>query len=291
MSLRAIRPVGLEYLELVTDLLQRRRLADPHAGLFEAADLQWWYTRDQHPSDRDAVVWLDGDVPTTAALVSRWSAGRYDCTVLGDRSHPPAWEFVRARCAELAGTSVEMEIDPADADGAAQARQAGFTDVIEEFEVMWLDAADLRAPRPLPPGYTLRDRTAPAGAHPMINRNGAGIELRLRECSLYDPGLDLEVLAPDGAAAGYALFWADLRTGVGMVEPMRVEQAHGGRGVAAALLDAGLGLLASRGCARLKVLHEVSNPVAGRLYRGAGFLPDARVPLCRLASAVDPASG
>jgi hypothetical protein len=39
---------GLEYLELATALLQRARLSDPVAGLWEAADLQWWWRRDQH---------------------------------------------------------------------------------------------------------------------------------------------------------------------------------------------------------------------------------------------------
>jgi hypothetical protein len=30
---------------LVTELLQQHRLADPVGGLWEAADLQWWFTR------------------------------------------------------------------------------------------------------------------------------------------------------------------------------------------------------------------------------------------------------
>jgi hypothetical protein len=31
-----------DYLDLVTGLLQRCRLADPTGGLWEAADYQWW---------------------------------------------------------------------------------------------------------------------------------------------------------------------------------------------------------------------------------------------------------
>ena len=41
MTLHAVRPSGQEYLALVTDLLQRQRLAHPVVGLWEAADLQW----------------------------------------------------------------------------------------------------------------------------------------------------------------------------------------------------------------------------------------------------------
>jgi hypothetical protein len=90
---------GLAYLALVTELLQRERVADPVAGLWEAADLQWWFTRDPHPNEDDAVVWLDGDVPVGAVVFTRWKPTRYGCDVLG---HPPraaAWEFVRRRCA------------------------------------------------------------------------------------------------------------------------------------------------------------------------------------------------
>jgi predicted N-acetyltransferase YhbS len=110
----------------------------------------------------------------------------------------------------------------------------------------------------------------------MIGRNGAEVEPRLRQCSLYDPGLDLAVRAPDGTIAGYALFWPDLRTGVGLVEPMRVEDEHAGRGIAGALLRAGLDGLAARGCTRLKVAHQPSNTAARRLYLGAGFRPHSR---------------
>ena len=85
------------------------------------------------------------------------------------------------------------------------------------------------------------------------------------------------VADPVGDVAGYALFWADPRTGVGLVEPMRVEDRHAGRGVAGALLRAGLELLAARGCTQLKVSHAVDNPAAQRLYHGAGFCTHRRV--------------
>src|SRR6478735_4300318 len=105
-----IRPTGLEYLTLVTDLLHSRRLADPLDGLWEAADLQWWYTRDPHATDSDAVVWLDGETPVAAAVFTCWSTGSYGCDVLGDHGLADAWEFVRHRCGELAAASIEMAV-------------------------------------------------------------------------------------------------------------------------------------------------------------------------------------
>ena len=85
----------------------------------------------------------------------------------------------------------------------------------------------------------------------MRRRNGDGVEARLRQCSLYDPALDLAGSAADGQVAGYALFWFDPVTKVGMVEPMRVEDEYQRRGLARAMLAAGLDRLAARGALRL----------------------------------------
>ena len=74
--------------------------------------------------------------------------------------------------------------------------------------------------------------------------------------ALYDPALDLAVSAADGQVAGYALFWFDPVTKVGMVEPMRVEDEYQRRGLARAMLAAGLDRLAARGALRLKT-HQV----------------------------------
>ena len=271
MELREVRPSGVAYLELVTELLQRRRLADPVGGLWEAADLQWWFTRDPHPTDEDAAFWLDADgQPVVAAVFTRWKPDRYGCDVLGDAAYKPAWDFVRRRCAELDGVAVEMAVGPGD---AAAAVAAGFTELTETYGVCWMDAADRAPLQPFPEGYALLARPEQTGPHPMVRRNGPEVEDRLRQCSLYDPGLDLAVRAPDGTIAAYAMFWPDLRTGVGLVEPMRVEDAHAGHGIGGALLRAGLDGLAARGCHRLKVSHDVANDTARRLYVGAGFRP------------------
>lgn len=276
MGLSAVRPVGLGYLELVTNLLQRQRLADPVVGAWEAADLQWWYTRDPHETDDDAVVWLDHGIPVVAVVFTRWSQTRYGCDVLGDPGFAPAWDFVAERCAGLSGASMEMAVAPDDATSAGQALRLGFTEVIETYEVMWLEATNRARDAPVPDGYALLARPQQTGAHPMVERNGPHVETRLKDCSLYDPDLDLAVVADNGEVAGYAMFWADRRTDVGLVEPMRVEDAHAGRGLGRALLQAGLERLAGRGCLRLKVSHATENDIAGRLYRGAGFTSRCR---------------
>jgi ribosomal protein S18 acetylase RimI-like enzyme len=103
----------------------------------------------------------------------------------------------------------------------------------------------------------------------MRHRNGEQVEARLRQCSLYDPALDLAAETVDGQLGGYALFWFDPVTQVGMLEPMRVEDDYQRRGLARAMLTAGLDRLASRGARRLKVSY--SSDAARSLYVGAGF--------------------
>lgn len=272
VELREVRAAGPAYLALATELLQRERTAHPTDGLWEAADVQWWYTRDPHPSDQDAAFWVDRDgVPVVAAVFTRWSATRYGCDVIGGTGHGPAWAYVRERCGGLGGAAVETALPPGDEAMAREAQRAGFTQIGRRYETDWMDTEDRRGRTELPAGYTLLARPGQAGAHPMVTRNGPEVEARLQLCSLYDPELDLAVRGPDGQIAAYALFWADTRTGVGLLEPMRVEDEHSGRGVGAGLLRAGLDRLAARGCQRLKVSHATANDAARRLYHGAGF--------------------
>ena len=82
--------------------------------------------------------------------------------------------------------------------------------------------------------------------HPMRRRSGDEVETRLRQCSLYRPDLDLAVETGGGDTAGYALFWLDPVTEVGLLEPMRVEDAYQRRGLARSLLTEGLDRLARR---------------------------------------------
>jgi ribosomal protein S18 acetylase RimI-like enzyme len=266
-------PVGERYLNDATTLLQRRRLASPDGEVWEAADLQWWWPRHRHEDPADARVWYEDGEPSAAAVLTRWKRDRLSCDVFADADFEPAWTFAAQRCAQVGVPHIEMQLPEGDTARDDAARRAGFAPSDDTYAVCWLDPAARRAPRlPLPAGYRIVARAQVSSRpHWMAQRNGALVEDGLRRCSLYDPRLDLAVLASDGAVAGYALFWPDPVTGVGLVEPMRVEDAHAGQGLAAQLLDVGLRGLAARGCTRLKVSVEPGNTSAVRLYTGAGF--------------------
>ena len=139
-----------------------------------------------------------------------------------------------------------------------------------------LAASDRPSVTEIADGYRLRSRAeALAQPHHMVKRNGVDVARRLQECSLYDPALDLFVEAPDGSVAAYGLFWADRITGVGLVEPMRTEDAHQGRGLARHILTAGIERLASSGCARTKITFMNDNPVSEHVYLSSGFVPES----------------
>jgi GNAT superfamily N-acetyltransferase len=79
------------------------------------------------------------------------------------------------------------------------------------------------------------------------------------------------VYEDDGTVAAYGLFWADPRTGVGLVEPMRTEEPFQRRGLGRAVLTAGIDRLAAAGCERFKISYEPGNAAARHLYLSTGF--------------------
>jgi ribosomal protein S18 acetylase RimI-like enzyme len=270
--------VGLEYLDAVTRVLHDQRLADATGGLWEAADLHWWWREDRHEDPDDQRVWFLGDVPVAAATFTRWGEG-WGADLIGgpqalDELGEAMWEYVARR---HRGDVVDMIVPDID-DWVRAARRAGFAPEETPLRTAWMNAADRPPVRVLPQGYAVRSYGG--GEHWMAPRNGDRVATRLAETSLYRRDLDLAVVAGNEVAA-YALFWPDAVTGVGLVEPMRVEDEHAGKGLGGALLSEGLDRLAAAGCTRFKVSFDPSNTAAARLYLGAGFCPVSSARLLR----------
>lgn len=66
MGIEEVRAKGLEYLALATGLLQRARLGDAEAGVWEAADLQWWWRTPRASDTIDQVFWMKGRSPASS---------------------------------------------------------------------------------------------------------------------------------------------------------------------------------------------------------------------------------
>jgi GNAT superfamily N-acetyltransferase len=260
---------GLERLNATTAVLQRARQADPLRGMWEAADVQWWWRLPRPTDELPLPVWFDDDGPVAAAGLTAWPKyWQADVfAVPGTIDEGEVWAAVVEAAQDR---PLELLVLGGDERMIDLALQSGFTLTDELSGSSWMQP-EQRAPVTRVDGFTVVDRATRADrSHPMIPRNGELVEQRLRECSLYDPALDLAIDNADGTPVGYALFWFDPTTSVGLLEPMRVEDEYQRRGLARALLTHGLDRLARKGARRLKVGFETG--AARNLYLGAGFV-------------------
>src|SRR5438309_7719986 len=72
MAIQEVRASGLEYLALATELLQRARLGNAEAGVWEAADLQWWWRTPRRSDSIDQLFWIDHDGPVAGVVLTEW---------------------------------------------------------------------------------------------------------------------------------------------------------------------------------------------------------------------------
>ncbi len=270
-----------DYLQLATRLLQGVRTEDPTAGLWEAADLQWWWRSERSSDSLDQTFWVeDSGRPVGGVVLTDWRR-KWGCDLLvvptlADQLVPRMWSCALRRIGELSLAGVEVAVRDDDLSLIRLVTDAGFVATDERGAATWMDSS-ARPPIPgIPDGYRLSDRTRAARrSHHFVPRSGRRVAERLVETSLYRPDLDLFIETTAGDIASYGLFWFDPVTRVGFVEPMRTEQGHEGLGLARHVLASGLERLVALGATRVKVNYEIGNDRAERLYLGAGFAVDS----------------
>jgi GNAT superfamily N-acetyltransferase len=277
--LREGHRVGRDYLENVTALLQRIRSAHPTAGLYEAADLQWWWRTPRTTDSLPQLFWFDHlGRPEAAVIATDWG----DRIALDPMVMPDAtadWvahvmERGLAHAEESGFDAVGLEVDRADEVLRDVLVGHGFEIEEDGLVETWL-AADARPEiSPLAEVYRLSSRlnTMQRPYH-NVRRNHPDVETRLRQTSLYRPDHDLVVHDSRDSVAAYGLFWYDPATATGLVEPMRTEDDHQRRGLARHILTTGIDLLAKAGAERIKICYEPDNPASRNLYLSVGFEP------------------
>lgn len=274
MSVREVRAAGLEALTLTTALLQRARRADPLAGLWEAADPQWWWRQPRRSDEVDELFWVDDEGPVAGVLLTSWTDDDWqsDPVSVPHTTGPEpdvVWQRALELGAEHSPSGFDVPVTDDDRTFTDLAARSGLT-AGDRDSTAWMDANDRPAVSAPADGFVLVDRTQRRDApHPLRHRNGERVAQRLEQCSLYDPALDLAVETTDGRDAGQSVYWFDPTTKVGLVEPVRVEDEFQRRGLARAMLCAGIDRLVARGAQRVKVSYETE--AAGALYEGVGF--------------------
>ena len=272
MSVRRELLRGLERLNATTFVLQRSRLEEPNTGIWDAADVQWWWRRPRVTDDLALPVWFDEVGPVAAVGLSAWD-NTWQTDAFVESSVVPleeVWNETITAINQFPIHPCRLILTERNDQLMELALKSGFKLTDEMSGTTWLNIDERPEVRYID-GFTVKDRTARSQlVHPMVARNGEFVESRLQECSLYDPTLDLVIEDDDGNVAGYALFWFDKTTLVGMLEPMRVEESFQRRGLASILITTGLDRLARKGARRVKVGFE--SEAAASLYLGIGFV-------------------
>lgn len=274
MSLREVSASGFESLMLATQLLQRARLADPVAGLWEAADVQWCWRTPRRSDDAEKLFWIDDDGPVAGILLTSWTDDVWQCDPLmvpraSGVDPGVVWRRAMEHAARYAVIGFDVPVGDNDRAFRELARQSGLTAGYQD-STAWMDGANRPEVMAVPNGFVLVDRTQRGDApHPMRQRSGENVAQRLEQLSLYDPALDLAVESGDGRVAGYSLYWFDPTTMVGLVEPVRVEDEFQRQGIAKAMLTAGIARLVARGAQRVKISYDTD--AAAALYKSVGF--------------------
>lgn len=277
MELDETTSSGLDYLHQVTALLQAVRNEHPTAGVWEAADYQWWWRRGRTSDDLGQRFWWDGPRCIGAATRTDWR-GRTALDVIALPSCDGGTRrqmWLRGLALVADTTNVDVVVDETDTLAKQLLEAAGFCDLGERGVSAWLDAGDRPAVRPPPVGYRLVSRAEMHDRphHLTSERNGSRVEERLRETSLYRPDLDLVVIDSADEPIAYGLFWFDAATRVGFVEPMGTNEAHRRRGLARHILTVGIDRLLSAGARRVKINWEEGNMASQGLYLDTGFRP------------------
>ena len=276
---------GVDYLHTVTELLQRQRQAHPTYGIYQAAELQFWWARPRVTDDLDQLFWFDDDGRPVAAAVLNdfsqqgslvYSEPMLCVFTLPDASTDMITTAVERALGHAAGLGFRtVEIEVATDDVVLQQLLTERAGAMKEPAVVeaWLDIDQRQAVTDLAEGYALRSRAEMDGEHHMAHETGEAFEERLQQGSLYRADLDLLVLDPTGELAAQAMLWFDPTTSIGVVEPVRTLDEHQGRGLSRHLLTSGLERLAELGVDRVSIGWEPDNEISGHLYRSIGWVP------------------
>ncbi|HSJ56428.1 MAG TPA: GNAT family N-acetyltransferase, partial [Anaerolineae bacterium] len=172
-----------------------------------------------------------------------------------------------------------------DADAIAHLTARGFQRGEQGITFMTCPLDDLGDAPKLAPGFSIR---SVAGEHEAAWRAApqyAAFESswdmdryvaryrRFMQSPVYDPELDLVVVAPDGEAAAFAIGWIDDVNRAGHLEPVGTHPAFHRQGLGRAVVHEALRRLAARGMRTATVCPESDSPAAVGLYASAGFRP------------------
>jgi mycothiol synthase len=192
-----------------------------------------------------------------------------------------AYEATRSLADALGREDATVGTDAYGCDGARREALArlGFVEYRRWDDVTERPLDDAIPEPQLPDGFAIRPATLEDFAQLAAVRNDAFGDAwspeQYRDGVMCKPGYhperELVVVAPGGEIAAFTVTWLDPLNRVGLFEPVGTRPAFQRRGLARALLLAGLREMRRHGMETAMVAHDTTNRPAGELYRGLGF--------------------
>lgn len=228
----------------------------------------------RHSDTIAQLFWIDDEGPVAGVVLTDWGR-EWGCDLIvvpavSTVPLPAVWSRAVEAIDALGLEAVEVLVRDDDFELQGLLASAGFVADDGRSGITWMDADDRPDVAALPEGFALvdraRDTTKP---HPMRRRSGERVEARsgsARSTTRHSTSPSRPTTARPRVTRSSGF---DPVTEVGLVEPMRVEDAYQRRGLARAMLTGGLDRLARRGARRLKVGYGTD--AARALYLGAGF--------------------
>jgi predicted N-acetyltransferase YhbS len=265
---------GKQYLSTVTELLQHIRLESAFEGLYEAADLQWRWREDDAAFPERQVFWFDSRGQVVACFL-RYDAGtewNNDFMYLPSVKQAVEKHILPQVIAEFSNPDKAsiMTIREDDTYLRNAMEAVGYVQSANTLALTELEQDPDRTL--LASGFYLTSRVEDSLPHHLIRRNGTNIALKLSECSLYRPELDLCIRDASSNVAAYALFWFDPVTKVGLLEPLRTEKVVQRMGLSRHLIAEGVARFRELGAESIRVAYFIDNLAAKNLYQRMGFV-------------------
>ena len=271
------------YLRKATAFLGECRSEDPLGGLWDAADLQWWWREDLYRDPANQLFWEDTSGRTLGFMLV---SPRYRCvdyeilpslgeTGVAQEIFACALATLGAMCDKATGGDepCTLFVRHDRPEFRNMAEQAGFVRT-DRALVQTRLRLDCGIPTvPLADGHHLRSVGADdfVDGKPPVLRISAGMYRRISQTPLYRQDRHLVVVAPDSDIAAECICWVDQENGIGVFEPIRTLEAYQRRGLARAMMAKRLHRMADLGVTLAKVSHYASNHAAAALYRWLGF--------------------
>lgn len=205
--------------------------------------------------------------PEVEAAIFDWAARRFR-EIDAARGRPlPYW----------------VEVREDDTERLALLARHGYTVDDDYTYVMMSRSLVGPLPRPnLPPGFAIRPFAGASEVEAYVEMHRRAFESvsmtapwRARTLRMpgYEPELDLVAVAPDGRFAGFCVGWAAPKRRVAQIEPLGIDPAFQGRGLAGALLLEMLARFKAHGAEHAQVETDSGRTPARHAYEVVGLLP------------------